>query len=657
MTKERLNPLLELDPKEIKKYSPTKCARELKNVILQIREDSLISKKQQPLSTDKLRKLIIFLDQNPQAQKNLQTLLYRILQCFDLSSLLTQTGLSKPHGFLKEAGSRLIEKIIPRHSARPNFKDLLFFAFPNKSDADFFKSLSHEDYLHLLKIFDPNFKKPEQGKLFIKESFLEQIVDSLVVLSAEALVISESPILKDIRWGFSEKLRKKDPFLDLNKFLHQNSEKLENLRKKNDQENIQSSFHKIISKCREDLSEILEHLEGGGLSVDLVYEIEVLGLYLERINSLSKLSFFTNEKDTLLESSYFFSNLITEEQRRRSVRVLFEENAHFLARKIIDHAGEKGDNYIARNRSESKTLLKAALGAGLITAFTTLIKVLLYNLDVAFFYQGLLATLNFAGSFILMQHLHLTLATKQPAMTAAALARRLTQSKNSYNELRKEIKNILKSQGYAAAGNILAVIPTSCALYYLWEIIFQKKFINHEEALHILKTHDPFQSFTIFYALLTGVLLSSTGIIHGWVENWMTFRGIPQLLSESFLVENFLSLKKRRKLSSWIEKNLAGVVANTALGLFLAFAPVFGKFFALPLEVRHVTLSTGSLTFALSSLEMEMITPSIFWTCFSSIFFILAGNILTSFALSMWLALKAKGLQWYDLKRVLKKHD
>ncbi len=658
MKKETLHPLLELDLREIKKYSATKCARELKNVILQIREDSLISKKQQPLCKKNLKNFFNYLDQNPQAQKNLQTLLHRILECFDLSSLLTQTGLSKPHGFFKEAASRVIEKILPRHSARPNFKDLLYFVFPNKTDADFFKNLSIQDYQKLLKLFDPELKSSENGKLLIKESFLEQIIDSLIVLSAEALVISESPILKDIRWTFSDKVFQKDPFLELNKFLHQNSDSIADYQKNNfNKHNQLESFKRIISKCRSNLSDILDHLEGGGLSVDLVYEIEVLGLYLERIYSLSMLSFFTNEKASIEAASEFFAVLITEEQRRRSVRVLFEENAHFLARKIIDHAGEKGDNYIARNSSESKTLLKAALGAGFITAFTTLLKLLLYNLNMAFFYQGLLGALNFAGSFILMQHLHLTLATKQPAMTAASLARRLSQSKNNFHEFRKEIKNVLKSQTYAAAGNILAVIPVSCALFYIWEKLLGNKFLTESEALNILQSHNPFQSFSIFYALLTGVLLSSTGIIHGWVENWMTFRGIPQMLSESFLVENFLSLKKRKDLSRWLQKNLAGVVANIVLGFLLAFSPIFGKFFALPLEVRHVTLSTGSLTFALSSLGIEKLNPSILWTCISGIFFILAGNILTSFALSMWLALKAKGLQWYDLKRVFKNHS
>jgi site-specific recombinase len=651
---ENKTPLLYLETEKIKAYSSTECARTLYLVINELREDSFYSKKNKPLSNEKLQNFLSFINGNKRAHKNLQSLFYRILECFDFSSLLNQTGLSKPQGFLSELGSRIIEKIIPRHSNRPNFKDLLYYLFPNESDAQFFKSLSHKDYHSILTIFDKELASAEEGKLFIKKTFLQQILNSLVILSAEALVISEGTILGDIRWTFSGDLNRRHPFLELNKFLHQYTDSLTKYKSTQDNLEISKAFHEIILSCRQDLNGILEHLEGGGLSVDLVYQVEVLGLFLERINSLAEISFFTQEKNSFIKTVNFFSTLILDEQKRRSVQVLIEENTHFLARKIIDHAGEKGDNYIARNSFQSQTLLRAALGAGFITAFTTLFKLLLYNLNAAFFFQGLFAALNFAGSFILMQFLHLTLATKQPAMTAAALARRMTLAQNNFSELRKEMKNILRSQALAAMGNICAVIPTSYGLFLLWEMVFQSKFMSHEEALIILESHNPLHSLTIFYALLTGALLSSTGIIHGWVENWMIFRGIPRLLSDSFLIENFMSPDKRKKLGKWLEKNLAGVIANTALGFFLAFAPIFGKFFALPLEVRHVTLSTGTLTFALASLSPEEIIPSIILNCISAITFILAGNILTSFVFSMWLALKAKGWNWHDVKNIFK---
>jgi site-specific recombinase len=651
---EEIKSLLNLESKKIETLNATECARVLYLIVQSLREDSFISKKNQLISPKKVKNFLNLLNEDLTQKKKFSLLFLRILECFDFNSLLTQTGLSKPHGFIRELGSRILEKIIPRHSKRPNFKDLLFFIFPNEYDAQFLQTLPLKEYNSFLTIFDPKLQSSEKGVEFLKDKFSKKIIDSLVILSAEALIISESPLIRDIRWNFSNNLDDHHPFLELNKFLHQFEYGLKTYSDSSKQQNIKEEFLDIYKKCLLDLNGISDHLEGGGLSADLVYQIEVLGLYLERINSLVNLCYFTENKKSYSKNLDFFSLLTLDEQKRRSTRVLLEENIHFLARKIVDHAGEKGDDYIARNSRQSLTLFKAALGAGFVTAFTTLFKSILHHLNTAFFFQGFFAALNYSGSFILMQFLHLTLATKQPAMTAASLARRMNQKKNNFLELKKEIKNVLKSQALAALGNISAVIPTCYFLLLAWELIFQTKFMDRNDAILLVKAHNPFESLTIFYALLTGVFLSSTGIIHGWVENWMIFRGVPQLLSDSFLVESFLSLERRKKLSLWLEKNLASVVANIALGILLAFSPIFGKIFGLPLEVRHVTLSAGSLTLALASLPYQDITPSLFFSCVSGVLFILIGNILTSFALSMWLALKSKGLTFHRIKDLLK---
>jgi site-specific recombinase len=43
-----------------------------------------------------------------------------------------------------------------------------------------------------------------------------------------------------------------------------------------------------------------------------------------------------------------------------------------------------------------------------------------------------------------------------------------------------------------------------------------------------------------------------------------------------------------------IEDNVAALGGNVSLGILLGMEPVIATFFGLPLEVRHVTLSTGS---------------------------------------------------------------
>ena len=68
-----------------------------------------------------------------------------------------------------------------------------------------------------------------------------------------------------------------------------------------------------------------------------------------------------------------------------------------------------------------------AAGGGVITAATVYIKFFIAGAHLSRFTEGLFASINYAVSFLGIHFAHFTLATKQPAMTAPALAHRLDQ--------------------------------------------------------------------------------------------------------------------------------------------------------------------------------------------------------------------------------------
>lgn len=641
---------------DVSRLSPSDCARMLRRVVECSRENSFYSKEQQKMSVLRFQRLFKELNASPASKIHLQQILQMTLRSFDFASLLTQTGLSRPHGFLQEFFARIFDKILPRHSPRPNFKALLFFLFPVSNDSRFFSTLPPDLLDQILILFDPAMATPLAGREYLRETFKEKLLDSLLILSAESLVLSESPHLADIRWTLAESPKKKHSFLELNSFIHKIVETLLNKPtgwKENSLVEIEATLSNLLANCRKDLVEVLNRLEESSLSVDLVYQLEVLHLFIERIYSISKISIFSGRSNQSINVVDFFATLIEEEQRRRSLKALVNQNVHYLARKIVDRAGETGDHYIARNGEENRELFRAALGGGFITAFTTLFKVLIHRITLPLFFEGFINTLNYAGSFIAMQFMHLTLATKQPAMTAAALARKMTTTDADNDGLWDEMKNLLRSQSLAAMGNLCAVAPTAYCLYLAWHLFSDSNYMTVEQAHHLIQAHDPFRSLTVLFALITGVFLWSTSIVHGWVENWMVFRGIPELLTESFLLENFLSAEKRVGLSKWLQRNLSGIVTNTTLGFLLAFAPIMGNFFGIGLEVRHVTLTMGSLTLAWATLPTSELTFSTIALGLTSVVLILICNILTSFALSLWLALRAKGWAWHDVQRVI----
>jgi site-specific recombinase len=109
----------------------------------------------------------------------------------------------------------------------------------------------------------------------------------------------------------------------------------------------------------------------------------------------------------------------------------------------------------------------------------------------------------------------------------------------------------------------------------------------------------PLKSGLIWYAALTGVILWSSSLVGGWIENFAVYRRLPQAIAEHRTWQG-----DRAPVHALVQRRLrpyvSGWSSSLALGLMLGDDPVLGKFFGLPLDVRHVTLSSGRLALALS---------------------------------------------------------
>ena len=80
-----------------------------------------------------------------------------------------------------------------------------------------------------------------------------------------------------------------------------------------------------------------------------------------------------------------------------------------------------------------------------------------------------------------------------------------------------------------------------------------------------------------------------------------------------------------------------------------------GRFTGLPLDVRHVTLSTGTLTFAASSLGPAHLPLGALLWALSGIAAIFALNLSVSFLLALSLALRAQGVPAMEALRLARK--
>jgi site-specific recombinase len=249
-----------------------------------------------------------------------------------------------------------------------------------------------------------------------------------------------------------------------------------------------------------------------------------------------------------------------------------------------------------------------------------------------------------------MQSLGFKLATKQPALFAGAIAAKvqagtdLQQLPEWQTSLFQEIRSISQSQTAAVLGNIGMVIPIVLAFEFLWTALWGSAFLELSQAKYALTSLDPFNSGTIGFAALTGVILFVSSLVGCWFENMLVFRSVPDGIAQNRLCQRWLGTKRAKRLSQSIVHHAAGVGTSVTLGLLLGLVPVFGQFFGLGLDVRHVTLSMGQLALGASSLGIFAFDGYALVMAGLGVFIIGFLNFAVSFLLGLLLAARSRDL-------------
>ncbi len=402
----------------------------------------------------------------------------------------------------------------------------------------------------------------------------------------------------------------------------------------------------LIEACRAALARVMTRLEEGSVSVDLVFRLDLLGLLLDRLAALRQL--LDNDDEVGPHAVWFLKELVRAGISDRSIGAVVKSNSRLLARKIIERAGETGEHYITSTRAQYHQMITSAAGGGFLTAFTTALKFLVGWLKAPLFFEWLLSGFNYAGSFVLMQGLGFTLATKQPSMTAAALAAALDQ-RGGLDALVDQIARTARSQLAAVIGNLGMVIPAAVGLHFAVVGLTRAPFLDAETAHYVVHSLNPIASGTLFFAAFTGCVLWASSIIAGWVENWTVYRRLPEAIAKHRRLARLIGAKRCEQLARALSRNISGVGGNVSLGFLLAATPIFGKFFGLPLDVRHVTLSTGALVLAGCSLGPVEVARGGFGWAVVGIACIGLLNFGVSFALALSVALRARNVALADV--------
>jgi site-specific recombinase len=325
-----------------------------------------------------------------------------------------------------------------------------------------------------------------------------------------------------------------------------------------------------------------------------------------------------------------------------------------LAAKMAERSAETGEHYITRTAGEYRQMLRQAAGGGVATAGTTLLKFAVMSAGLSAFWGGFWAGLLYAVSFVFIQLMHWTLATKQPAMTAPAMVAKLKDinSGPALDDFVDEVTHLVRSQVAAVLGNVGLVAPSVLLASWAWQAATLQPVLDTAQAGYVLQSLSLLNPGNLLFAAFTGVLLFASSLIAGWAENWFVLHRLDSALRYNPRITAVLGDSRAGRWADFMRRHVSGFAANISLGFMLGLIPPVLGFFGLGLEVRHVTLSMGQLAAAIASLGLQSLATAGVWWCLAAIPLIGVLNLLVSFWLAFHLALRARNLGGADRARI-----
>ncbi|HVU56196.1 MAG TPA: hypothetical protein VHD83_14120 [Puia sp.] len=586
---------------------------------------------------ENIRRVTAAPQQSPMLLSNLQHALLSQLIRADLSSSLTESGIPLARGFWQELFGRLRHKLLPSLRNENDFLYVLNRVFFHNKDYKWVEDIPREDWVLFFESVGLSLHVDDKR-------ILSQLLYSLKTLSFQ---VAQLGLEREVMDYMPAESKEDNPFVRQNYHIHELERAPQVTAEK---------INESIAQCRE----ILEYIRGNhterGASLHQTYILILLANRLERISILTDLL----DKNHHFDAGRFvdfFRMLVRNENRKNSILEFMSQTMGYLAYQIAEHKGEKGNKYITSTWADYRAMLSSAMGGGAWICLVVLIKNLLIKMPMAIFWHGFAYSINYSLGFILIEETHTTLATKQPAFTASAVAssldtRRNTRQPNLYN-LAITVAKVSRSQIASFIGNLVIVFPGVFALAWLYDKIFGAPLVSGPAAMHMLKDQHPWQSLSLLYACNTGVFLFISGIIAGYVQNKIQYGRIAERLQAHPILRVSMKSKRLEKLSVYVEKHAGALIGNIALGFFLGMAGFVSEIFGIHFDIRHITISAGNTALAVYGLGFNGVAPGYLVTVVIGVLGIGFLNFLVSFSLAFIVAVKSRGVRLRDYPEFL----
>jgi site-specific recombinase len=562
----------------------------------------------------------------------------------DLSSALTESGIISSRGFVQELVSKLKHKLLPALQQSNDFLYVISHVFYKPNDYIWVSGIDRnlwKSFFELLGIQVNLADIPLTGQL---NQALQLLSYRTATLGMEKEVTARFDKLETAIHPFIEQNRLVNLYLERHKSITEEEKRL-----------ILHNIQENLYNCRQSNKWMGEQRAQYGTSLAQTFILMRLEQQIDRMLIILDVLDADNVFNTERFIDYFFV-VVKNENRKNSLGEFLSRNLGLLAYQIAEHKGKKGESYISNSTGDFKRLFKSAMGGGFIVSFVAIFKNLIGLLPLPIFWQGIAYGTNYAAGFVTMDQTGGTLATKQPAYTASAVAGSLDTQKwggpPDLKNLAMTVAKVSRSQIASFAGNLIIVFPLTYLLAWLFNFSFGVKLVDGAAAAKLLADQHPFNSLALVYACFTGFFLFLSGIIAGYVENHVVYSRIADRIKTHPIFTNTMSTKRLNRLVRLVDKSAGALTGSIMLGFFLGCAGPLGKFTGLPIDIRHITISAGNT--AIGFFGMDHAVPlNYLFTVILGVLLIGSLNFLVSFSLAFYVAIRSRGIRLKDYKAFL----
>lgn len=590
----------------------------------------------------RLETLCALLESSPALALGLRNHVLRVVATRKQSHLYADTGIADGAGFFTTLRQRLAWKLLPPAINDAHFRDVFGEIFHRPDDHEWIIAVDDALCLRLIAALD----LAEPAPVPLPREPLHELLESLATLAHRLTALGLDSQLVHV---YPEIESYESPYLALNAEIGHYVRDYHDVLAGHRPDRLDPRQAQVlIAQCRDMLARIRRRLPDTGVSIHLTQLLLRLQQTLRRMETVLEL-LEARGPALRLAAVRFFKELVTADNRKFSLRDVVSTQTSLLALRVTENAGHAGEHYVTTTRRDYFAMLRSGLGAGFVVGFMALLKVLAGKLSLAPIGAAFVYSLNYSLGFMLVHLLHFTIATKQPAMTAARIAASIQETEASrdrnLDSLAELCVNVFRTQFIAILGNVALALPTALLLALAWRAVTGAHLADPAKVAQMLHDLDPFGSLALFHAAIAGACLFLAGLIAGYYDNKAIYSRIPDRLRQRPALRRLLGRERLDRFAAYVGDNLGALAGNFWFGVMLGSMGTVGFILGLPLDIRHITFSSAYFGLALVGADFALPAGTLM-TAAGGVALIGLANLAVSFGLALMVALRARNVAW-----------